>query len=170
MNAICIQIADAVASEIITSGIDLVGAEVWRSYADWDEKFSDLVDPRIDVVFSSHQQSRRDAQIELDSYATLLYRPSVDIAIRKRFESTDRDPDSGRLLNTSVDPYVTLLENIHEFFVAKRTLDVLETTSLDVTWDETLVIGWVNQKKLRAGLFEGVIRMVFNVSRESVAS
>lgn len=170
MTAICIQVADAVASEIETSGIDLVGADVFRSYVDWDEKFSDLISPRIDVVFTSHQQSRRDAQIELDSYSTLLYRPSVDVVIRKRFESLDRDPDSNRLLNTSVDPFVTCLESIHEFFVAKRTGDVLATSSLDCNWEETLVMGWLNQKKLRAGLFEGVIRLTFNVSRRVIAS
>lgn len=166
MTAIPIQIAESIANEIISSGIDLVGADVYRSYADWDEKFSDLVDPRIDVVFTSHQQSRRDAQIELDSYESLQYRPSVDIALRKRFESSDRDPDNGRLLNASVDPYVTLLEQIHEFFVKRRTGDVLTTSSLDVAWEETLIMGWVNQKKLRAGLFEGVIRLTFNVSRK----
>jgi hypothetical protein len=166
MTAIPIQIAEAVANEIRSSSIDLVGADVFRSYADWDENFSDLVDPRIDVVFTSHQASRQDSTIELASVDSQMYRPSVDIAIRKRFESQDRDPDNGRLLNTSVDPFVTLLEDIHEFFIDRRDGDVLTTSSLDVSWAETTIMAWVNHKKLRAGLFEGVIRLTFEVTKE----
>jgi len=165
MSSVSIQIAQAVTDDINAYTFAIGAFTARRSYADWDEKFSDLNDMQVDVVYVSHQTSRDDAMMELDSATTMLYRPAVDIAVRKRFEDDARDTVTGRMNVSAVDPYVSLLEEIHELFVSRRNTDVLRSTTLDATWDESMVLSWVNQKKLRAGLFEGVVRITFNVSR-----
>ena len=169
-NAIPIQIAQAVTDAInaaATAGTFTIGAfTAKRSYADWDETYSDLDGMQVDVVYTSHQQTSRHSHIELETESTLVYRPPIDIAIRKRFEPEHRDPATNRLLNAPVDELVTLLEEIHELFVSRRIADVFPETDLDAAWDETQVMSWVNQKMLRTGLFEGVIRVTFETNKD----
>jgi hypothetical protein len=166
MTAVPILIADAVADEINSSAVAIGlpdGITARRSYADWDEDFKGLNTTAIDVVFVAHA-APTGAMIELESFGHLAYNPSIDIAIRKRFEPIDRDND-GRLLNASVDPLVTLLQKIHEYFVVKRLTGVLDAVP-DANWVEGNVLSWVNQRKLRQSMFEGVVRIKFTYRKE----
>jgi hypothetical protein len=165
MTAVPILVADAVAAEINSAASDIGlpdGITARRSYADWDENFEGLKTTAIDVVFAASNSSM-GSLVELESAGWLNYRPMIDIAIRKRFEQVDRDND-GRLLNASIDPLVTLLQSIHEHFVAQRNTVVLDDATA-ANWIEGNVMSWVNQRKLRQGMFEGVVRIKFDYRR-----
>lgn len=157
--AIPIRTAEAVAAEInsITGVLAVSGWVAQRSYADWDHDFRDLNEIAVDVVYRTNHDKN---DIELDDYYHLVYRHDIDIAIRKRFEPEDRDSDTQRLLNSSVDPLVTLLGQFHEHFVRLRNGLVLPSVP-DTNWIESQVMSWVHQGKLRKGLFEGVVRLTF---------
>lgn len=166
MTAVPILIADAVAAEINSAASDIGlpdGVTARRSYADWDENFEGLKTTAIDVVFAASNSSM-GSLVELESAGWLEYKPMIDIAIRKRFEQKDRDPSTGRILNESVDPFVTLLQDIHEHFVTRRNEVVLDDATA-ANWIEGNVMSWVNQRKLRQGLFEGVVRIKFDYRR-----
>jgi len=166
MTAVPILVADAVVAEINSAAVAIGlpdGIEARRSYADWDESFEGLKTTAIDVVVTAANSSAGSI-IELESAGSLEYKPMIDIAIRKRFELEDRDPSDGRLLNASVDPLVTLLQDIHEHFVSQRNSVVLDDETA-ANWIEGNVMSWVNQRKLRQGLFEGVVRIKFTYSK-----
>jgi hypothetical protein len=162
-NAIPIRIADAVTAEINGQSFSIGEFTAYRSYADWDDKFEDLTTMAVDVVYVT-----RDTEIGLDSRGFIGYVCSVDIAVRKVFGPTDREGNesnrAGRLKNTSVDPLVTLLEQIHEYFVGERANVVLDDET-EANWLESDVKSWVNQRKLRDGLFEGVVRIKFSLRK-----
>ena len=165
MTAVPILIADAVAAEINTAGdgevIDTFGMVAKRTYADWDDCFEDLSDggAALDVVF------RSAGKISLNSFGSLLHEPSIHVAIRKRFEPSDRE-DDGRLKQSSVDPLVSLLEEIYEHFATRRN-SVSLPGETNATWEgEDSVIRSVDQAKLRQGLFEGYVEIRFQYDKE----
>ena len=170
MTAIPILLADAVTTVINDAVADeyfAVDFTARRSYPDWDIDYKDLNGssaPAVDVVFISGQSSGGDT-IELDSYESLNYQPSVDVCVRFRFEPSDRDTDDGRLLNASVDPLVKVIEQLHELFASGRqdSLQLNVTTVAD--WVDSTVRAYVNQRRLREGMFEGVVRVNFSVTK-----
>lgn len=162
-NAITIRIAEAVTADINSAAADdvfTIGQFVARrSYADWDDKFTDLSEMAVDVVYVVSQST-----IGLQAVGSLEYDVAIDIAVRKRFEPIDRDEATGRLRNESVDPLVTLLQEIHEHFVLDRNSTVLDDVP-EANWTDSQVVSWVSQRKLREGFFEGVVRIKFNVQK-----
>lgn len=171
MTAVPILLADAVTTSINAAVDDdyfAMDFTARRSYPDWDLDYKDLSGedaPAVDVVFISGQSSGGDT-VELDSYGSIEYQPSVDICVRYRFDPSDRDPTIGRLLNSSVDPLVKLVEQIHELLASGRleSLQLNETTVAD--WVDANVRAYVNQRRLREGMFEGVVRVNFSVTRQ----
>lgn len=166
MTAFPIQVAEAVTAEINAA----VAAEVFsigeftaeRSYVDWDAEFKDLEGMAVDVVFV---MSPRDEDVDLNAAGELLYQVSVDVVVRKRFTQADRRTNSSRLKNEAVDPLILLLLEIHEHFASLRNGDVLPTMP-EAKWIETDAKQWGNNWKLRAGMFEGAVRLHFDVSKE----
>lgn len=167
MTAHAIRIADAVAAEINTAVVVGTAFEVndftaMRRYADWDEEFSDIPtessQPFVDVVY------RSDAALGLQSRGYLLYEIPVHVAVRRRFARVDRGAD-GRLKNTSLDPMVTLLEDLFTLFVERRNETAPLQTETEVKWiGEKSTVRWLNQTKLRmAGLFEGYVELHFQL-------
>jgi hypothetical protein len=132
-----------------------------RSYPDWDDDYKDLSDLAVDVVFTASNSG----QIELDSVSSLGSEPTIDVAVRKRFLQADRDESTGRLRNESVDPLVRLVEQIHELVAAERGAPIELGDGISGNWLESNVVSWVNQRMLREGLFEGVVRIRFNVNK-----
>ena len=163
--AIPIQVPDAVAAEInaaVAADVFTIGEFVAeRSYVDWDADFADLDDMAVDVVFVT---APNDDDIELSAAGELSYQVSVDVVVRKRFKPEDRRTNSARLRNEAVDPLVLLLQEIYEHFASRRNADVLPTM-LTAKWMESDVKSWVNNWKLRAGMFEGAVRLHFDVSK-----
>jgi len=164
-NAIPIRIADAVASQLNTaaaaSEFTLNDWTARRSYPDWDDKFSDLSehDLSIDVVFVPRVTPT------LDDHASLEYPIEIHIAARQRLRPADRDADTGRYRNDAVDPLVTLLHEIHDYFAGRRGSDPLADAT-DATWQESDIKVAVDYKKLRAGLFYGWLSLRFDVQKD----
>jgi hypothetical protein len=167
MSAIPILLADAIAAAINTA----VGNGVFapqsftarRSYPDWDDDFKDLDSLSLDVVWVSSDGN--GAAAELDSADTLQTDPSVDIAIRKRFEASDRDQTTGRLKNTSVDPLVKLVEQVYELFVAARETPLTLAPGLVANWVDCTIKTHCDYGRLRQGYFLGVVRVRWDVSK-----
>jgi hypothetical protein len=157
--AVPIRIAEAVKDDIndAVAGdlFETVGFTAVRSYADWDDKFESLSGLAVDVVYKSR------GSVELESRGYMSHTLEIHVAVRQRFGPADRHPTTGRLLNASVDPLVTLLEEIYKHFAAKRNATVLSDETTAVFDSDTAVVHWVNQAKLRQGLFEGFVVLTF---------
>ena len=167
MTAVPILLADAVTTVINTAetasafGVSFTAR---RSYPDWDLEYKDLEDTQVDVVFVSGQASGGDV-VELDSVDSLEYNPAVDICVRHRFGPNDRETATGRLLNASVDPLVKRVEQLQEVLAAERGALLPLASGIEANWTDATVRTYVNQRRLREGLFEGVCRVRFNVSK-----
>lgn len=167
MTAIPILLADAVTTVINTAeaasafGVSFTAR---RSYPDWDLEYTDLTETAVDVVFVSGQASGGDL-VELDSVGSLNYEPSVDACVRHRFGPSDREAKTGRLLNASVDPLVKLVEKLQEVLAAERDTELTIDTGIEANWVDAQVRTYVNQRRLREGMFEGVVRINFQISK-----
>ena len=160
MTSIPIRIANAVVTELNHSDRTwAVPFRATRGYADWDKDYKGLVDVSVDVVFVT-----RGWTVELDDETTLRYAPQIDIAVRKRFKPDDRDAATGRLRAGKVDPYVDLLEDIFAYFSGQRNTTPLEDEAT-ATWVDSDIPSWVNQAKLRKGMFEGVVRLTYEITK-----
>lgn len=170
MSAIPLSLADAVttvlnaekASFTSLTPIERAALTVRRSYPDWDDDFKDLKAIAVDVVFVSSGANGGDL-VELDADSFLTTDPAVDVAVRYRFTPTDRESD-GRLKTTSVDRFVSLIEDIHEVLAGER-MQTLSITGLSANWVDTSVRTYCDYKKLREGFFLGVVRVKYNVSK-----
>lgn len=165
MSAIPILLADAMAAAINTAeGSGTFAPQEFtarRSYPDWDDDFGDLKDLSLDVVFVSSDGNGPVA--ELDSIGSLQTEPAVDIAIRKRFEASDRETD-GRLKNTSVDAMVKLTEQVYELFADARMTPLTLESGRVANWVDCVIRTHCDYAKLRQGYFLGVVRVRWNVS------
>lgn len=163
-NALPIRLADAVAAQINTAvaaeSFSTNGFTVARSYFDWDEKYTDLSTMQVDVVFTTTQP---DGSVGLKSAGFIEYQSTVDIVVRKRFAPSDRTSGTGRLKNASVDAMVTLVDELHRLFVDNRNTVPLDS-EVEASWSGSNVMTWANQAMLRQGLFEGVVRVKFDIT------
>jgi hypothetical protein len=170
MTAIPILLADAVTT-VINTAVDAstfaVSFTPRRSYPDWDLSYEDLDGTEVDVVFVSGQGSGGDL-VELDSVGSLNYEPSIDVCVRHRFGPSDREPKTGRLLNASVDPLVKLVEQLQEVLAAERQTELALPGGPEASWINASVRTYVNQRRLREGFFEGVVRINFGISRGGI--
>lgn len=171
MTAIPILLADAVTT-VINTAVDAdtfaVEFEARRSYPDWDLTYEDMEERKahVDVVFVSGQGGGGDL-VELDSVDSLNYQPAVDICVRYRFGQEDREKNkSARLLNASVDPLVKLVEQLHEVVAAERDTELTIADGIEANWQDATIRAHVNQRRLREGYFEGVVRVRFDVSKD----
>jgi hypothetical protein len=170
MTAIPILLADAVTTVINTAeaaSAFWVGFTARRSYPDWDLEYTDLTETAVDVVFVSGQASGGDL-VELDSVGSLNYEPSVDVCVRHRFGPSDREAKTGRLLNASVDPLVKLVEKLQEVLATNRANQIEIVSGTYAKWIDATMRTYVNQRRLREGLFEGACRVRFNVYKRGV--
>lgn len=166
MNAVPILLADAATAVLNTavqaSYFDVRGFTVNRSYPDWDNEFADLKSVAVDVVFVT---SGGTDLVELDTEGTIDSGPAVDIAVRKRFEPIDREHD-GRVKKSALDPLVRLVEQIHEKLAAGRGTALSLASGIDANWMDATVRTFCDYKRLREGVFLGVVRVRFDVSKE----
>ncbi len=172
MSAVPVAIADAITT-ILNNAVQAESFEslttiennslvVSRSYPDWDDDFKDLKTLAIDVVFVSSGSSGGDL-VELDSEGSLSTEPAIDVAVRYRFEPTERNP---RLKNESVDRLVRLVEEIYEKLAAARDT-ALSITGISANWIDVSVRTHCDYKRLREGVFLGVVRVRYDASRSN---
>lgn len=170
MSAIPTSLADAVtavlnackASFTSLTASELAALTVRRSYPDWDDDFKGLDSLAVDVVFVSSGASGGDL-VELDAEGSLNTDPAIDIAVRYRFEPTDRE-SGGRLKKASVDRFVDLVEDIHEVLAGERMAE-LSISGLSANWLDASVRTYCDYKRLREGIFLGVVRVRYNASK-----
>jgi hypothetical protein len=173
MSAIPTLLADAVTAVLAAAvtaqsfdsltAADMQSLEIRRSYPDWDDDFRDLKSLAVDVVFVSSGASGGDL-VELDTEATLNTDPAVDVAVRYRFSATDKE-SGGRLKNTSVDKLVHLVEELYELLAAERMQSLTLAAGLSANWLDTSVRTYCDYRKLREGLFLGVVRVRYDASK-----
>jgi hypothetical protein len=167
MSAIPILLADAITAVVnadqAASAFGAVSFTAKRSYPTWDDDFKDLKDLSVDVVFVSSAGSG-GALAELDSEATLNTEPAIDIAVRKRFEASDRE-SNGDLKKASIDPLVKLVEKIYEQLAGDRMQAISLSAGVDANWIDTSVRTHCDYGRLRQGVFLGVVRVRFDVSK-----
>jgi hypothetical protein len=130
-----------------------------RSYPDWDDEFKDLKTLAVDVV-----PVTASILAGLDSASTLETEPSIDIAVRKRFEPADRET-TGRMKNSAVDPLVKLVEQLHELFAEARGDSLSLSGGVYANWIDATVRTHCDYRRLREGYFLGVVRVRWNVSK-----
>jgi hypothetical protein len=163
MTATLILLADAMLAVINTAETagDFGALEFTarRSYPDWDDEFKDLKTLAVDVV-----PVTASILAGLDSESTLETEPSVDIAVRKRFEPSDREP-TGRMKNSSVDPLVLLVEQLHELFAEGRGDSLGLSGGVYANWIDATVRTHCDYRRLREGYFLGVVRVRWTVSK-----
>lgn len=168
MSAIPILLADAITAVINTAqaaeDYGTLSFTARRSYPDWDDDFKGLEQLAVDVVFVSSAGSG-GALAELDSEATIQTEPAVDISVRYRFEPWDKNTSSGRLENASVDALVTLVEQIYETLAGDRAQAITLATGLHANWVDTSVRTYCDYGRLRQGVFLGVVRVRYDVSK-----
>lgn len=169
MSAVQPLLADAVTTIInaarVNGAIGGLAFTARRSYPDWDDDFKDLKDLAVDVVFVSSDASGGELN-ELDSAGSYDKTPGVDIAVRYRFAASDRE-SNGRLKNTAVDPLVALVETLHEELMGNRDTALSLGSGLSANWVDATVRTYCDYGKLRQGMFLGLVRVRYNVSKAS---
>jgi len=168
MSAVPILLADALTTVVNTaqqaSQLGTLSFTAVRSYPDWDDDFKDIKALEVDVVPA---MSAGDL-VDLDAVGTINTEPAVDVCIRKRFEPGDKETSgakAGRLKKTSVDPLVRLVEQIHELFSGDRDTAVTLSGSIVANWMDATVRTYCDYKRLREGVFLGVVRVRYDVSK-----
>jgi hypothetical protein len=166
MSAIPILLADAITSVVNTDQAANVFGLTFtaqRSYPTWDDDFSGLKDLAVDVVFVSSNGSD-GALAELDSASTLQTEPAIDIAVRKRFQASDRE-SGGDLKKSAIDPLVKLVEKIYEQLAGDRGQAIALASGVNANWIDTSVRTYCDYGRLRQGCFLGCVRVRFDVSK-----
>lgn len=167
MSAIPVLLADAVTSVINAESVanaylpHMFTAE--RSYPTWDDDFSGLKGLAVNVVFVA-SESGDGATIALDSDQSIGTMPAIDVAVRKRFEPSDRD-SSGDLKSSVVDELVELIEQIYETLASDRMQAITLEAGIHANWVDASVRTFCDYGRLRQGLFLGVVRIRFDVSK-----
>jgi hypothetical protein len=151
-----VTIAEAVTSTIndatLTEASELVryGIEAEDSFADWDDLLEDLGVLHIDVVPASDETM-------LAARGNTAHQVAVDVAVRKRFDACDQDPDTGRIKREKIKELVDLLEEIAEIFTGKRMADYENGR-----WQATMITAPYSRRHLRENRqYHGVARLTF---------
>jgi hypothetical protein len=168
MSAVPILLADALTTVVNTaqqaSQLGTLSFTAVRSYPDWDDDFKDLKALEVDVI----PVTSAGDLVDLDTVGTINTESAVDICVRKRFEPGDRTTSGakdGRLKKTAVDPLVRLVEQIHELFSGDRDTAVTLSGSIVANWMDATVRTYCVYKRLREGVFLGVVRVRYDVSK-----
>ena len=168
MSAVPILLADALTAVVNTaqqaSQLGTLSFTAVRSYPDWDDDFKDLKALEVDFI----PVTSAGDLVELDTERTINSDPAVDIVVRKRFEPGDKETSgakAGRLKKTAVDPLVRLVEQIHELFSEDRFTAVSLSGGHHANWTDATVRTYCDYARLRQGVFLGVVRVRYNVSK-----
>jgi hypothetical protein len=169
MSAIPILLADAITAVINTAEAADAFSQAFtavRSYPIWADDFEGLKDLSVDVVFVS--SGGQGALAELDSAQTLETEPAIDIAVRKRFQTPDRDDTTNEVKASSVDALVKLVEEIYETVAADRMTAIELASGVYANWVDSTIRTYCDYDRLRQGVFVGIVRIRFVVSKASV--
>lgn len=118
-----------------------------RNYAEFDVELEDLTDLRVDVCAFRHVSAA------METRGAIEYETETDICIRRKFGTTDSDPDQ-RLTREAIDELVKFTEDVHEFLVA-------ENAGTDARWSDAKILMCPNKRHLRTNRqFTSLIRVI----------
>lgn len=127
-----------------------------RSYADWELPLEDAA-PADQVLVDVVPVPQCDS--ELEDRGHVVYKPGVDIIVRKRITPNNRDGDS-RIELAELDALEAFIVQLSNYFTTDRFADLA-----DAIWDGTeLRRRFVPEHLRRLHQFTGIVRLTFNVS------
>ena len=160
MPAANVTIADSLKDVIDGATLSQSEYTLERSYAEWDlelEGIDDSALPAADRLFIDVVTHTVSQTVALVARGVLSLLCPIDIAVRKKFSSDDVDPNTGRILTTSVDDLVFLTQELHVLLTKLRTAD-----NFCGVWQTTEILVNPNQDHLRTlRQFTSIIRLVF---------
>jgi hypothetical protein len=125
-----------------------------RSYADWDLPLEDLGVLHCDVVPVA------SPFLAMETRGSLLWKPEVDVVLRKRLDPYQQDTD-GHTLLAEVDAHVELFERVAASLVARRLAGAEE-----IAWESTEVLAAVKPSHLRKfRQYTGILRVTFSATQ-----
>lgn len=155
-DAILANVAEAVATALnaATAGTFSQEFEAERSYADWELPLEDAAPADrvlVDVVPVSN------SEMELETRGSLLYKPVVEVIVRRRL-GPERRNQNGKFSLAEIDALVLFVQEIAEFFVMEEIGSA--------RWSETEPRRWVVPQHLhKYHQFTGIVRLTFEQSK-----
>lgn len=158
-NAVEVDIAEAIVTALNAETFDL-SFVAERSYADWNEKLEGIGKLKVDVVPWS-------VTPEQSGIGSIAYTCETDILIRKRFDESQKDQSSGRVLTSEVDALAKLRQDIYELFMpclpsqTGRNL----TTLADATWQATVIKSSYVRPHMKIRQFTSWLRVTYRYDK-----
>lgn len=151
-NAVLVDAAEAVKTAIEGHNFGLPFS-IERNYAEFDVELEALTDLRIDVCAVKHVSAG------METRGAIAYETETDICVRRKFGSTDSDPDQ-QISKEAIDLLVKFTEEIHEFLVA-------ETLGTGARWSDAKLLMCPNKRHLRLNRqFTSLIRVTHLTSKD----
>lgn len=125
MTAVIISLAEAIVTELNSDPVTNFGLsfKAERSYADWKDELKDLDVLKVDVIPITYPQ------FELGTHDAIDHQATCQIVMRKRLiPATDRNSDTGRVINAVVDKYVEAMQKVAAYFVKLELSDYIAAT------------------------------------------
>jgi hypothetical protein len=151
MASILITTADLIATAINAAEWDGVDDfKAVRSYATFEQTLEDQDVLHVDVVPVYNPTS------ELETRAEVVYVMAFDIAVRQRMGTEKQDQTTGEILTSTVDPLVSFVEAIHDYFCTDRF------SGTNTTWKGTeFRAAYVREQLKDLRQFTGIVRLTF---------
>lgn len=161
MASILVEVATAISTELENATTLSETLQPVLSGADFDAKLEELDTLRVDVCPVS-------AKSTLLARGRLKYTVAVDVLVRKKFGSSDRESD-GQIKFASLAAMLELVEEIGEYFApCQPNQDGRRLSTLtDAAWDASSEVrANYSRKMLREnGQFSGWITLVYVIAR-----
>lgn len=142
-----IDISDSVAAQL-NEHVFRLEFTAERAYADIDEEIAHE-GLAVEVVPVERVPT------ELETRGSVHYLCSADVVVRQKLAVGE----DGRVVSGDVDNLVALVEEIHEWLIARELAN-------EATWDSTVVIAAVVHRHLREwNQFTGIIRVTYSLTK-----
>jgi hypothetical protein len=148
-DAIAVDIAKQLTT-LLTATLAPYSVVPERSYADFDLELDDD-EIHVDVVVVSTKQT-----VELGSRGKNRYEVPIDVALRKKFGESDKDPTTGRTIIDKIDEMMLLAQTLSEALIPE------ELGGLGSLWQSSELISLPLLKHIRElRQFTSIVRVTF---------
>ncbi len=165
-TSVSVSVAEAVAAELTTAvaaSTFVLDPLVRRGY----------IQDREDLLLENITALRVDVQVgdlraEVLSREVIAYTCRTDIAVREKFEPSERESSTGEIKTSEIDKRVLLVEQIHEFFTragdggSGRRLDDMADAVFEEIPDAFRPLYFPEQLQSN-GQFTGIVSVQFRV-------
>jgi hypothetical protein len=157
MSSVLVNVADAVVQELEAADSDRFATGFDPAFGfDTHAKLEDLGIVHCDVVPAS-------IRTVVSSRATKKYFCSIDIAIRKKFDSGDCHSETGKVHRWAIEDLVKLLEDIDTYLSERAHQSLANYTS--AAWSESgIVWPWYPEHLTDLRQYTGVLRVIYAVT------